>query len=50
MIGSASKSLMSIFDPLALTSGCFLHINQPICEKKKPLVALCGSPFVSVNL
>lgn len=35
--GSFSRSLMSNPLPLEITSGCFLHSNQPTCEKKKPL-------------
>lgn len=48
--GSDSKSLMSILEPYFLTSGCFLHINHPMCEKKKPRLALWGSAFVSLYL
>lgn len=48
--GSAFKSAMSSPLPLAITSGCFLHKSQPTCEKKKPLVALCGSASVSEYL
>lgn len=48
--GSAYKSERSIPLPFRLTSSCFLHINQPMCEKKKPRLALCGSASVSWNL
>ena len=48
--GSDSKSSMFTLAPNFFTSGCFLHINQPIWEKKNPRLALCGSAFVSVNL
>lgn len=48
--GSFSRSVMSIPLPLADTSGCFLHSNQPMCAKKKPRVALCGSASVSEYL
>lgn len=48
--GSDSKSFMLTLAPNFFTSGCFLHISQPMCEKKKPLLALCGSALVSVNL
>lgn len=43
-------SLMSTVAPLILTSRCFLTMSHPMCEKKNPLLALCGSALVSVNL
>lgn len=48
--GSASKSERSTVFPLIRTSLCFLTISHPMCEKKNPLLALCGSASVSVNL
>ena len=48
--GSDSTSLISIFDPNFLTSGCFLHISQPMCEKKNPRLEFDGSAFVSLYL
>lgn len=49
-IGSLSRSEMSIFFPFAITSGCFRIMSQPQCEKKNPLVELCGSASVSEYL
>lgn len=49
-MGSLSRSLRSIPLPFSLTSGCFLQSSQPTCEKKKPLLALCGSASVSLYL
>lgn len=47
---SASISLISMVLPLAMTAGCFLLINQPTWEKKKPRCALWGSASVSLYL
>lgn len=47
---SAYRSLISICFPFVLTSGCFLTISHPTCEKKKPLLALWGSASVSEYL
>jgi hypothetical protein len=41
---------MSTLEPWVITSGCFLHISHPTWEKKKPLLALYGSAFVSVTV
>lgn len=48
--GSFSKSLTSRPFPFSMTSGCLRHMSQPTWEKKKPLLALCGSAFVSLYL
>lgn len=48
--GSAARSLISTFFPYSLTAGWCFIINQPMCEKKKPRLALCGSADVSVYL
>lgn len=47
---SASKSDKSMVFPFAITSGCFLLMSHPMCEKKNPLLALCGSASVSLYL
>lgn len=47
---SASRSDMSMSLPFSITAGCFLLINQPMWEKKKPLCALWGSASVSLYL
>ena len=61
---SASRSDMLIVFPAFITAGCFLQrkvfitldpfshltISQPMWEKKKPLLALCGSACVSLHL
>ena len=49
-ISSSNKSLKSNSFPFFMTSGCFLTISHPTCEKKNPLLALCGSPLVSAYL
>lgn len=48
--GSFSRSLMSMFLPLLMTSGCFLLISQPMWEKKNPRLELWGSASVSLYL
>jgi len=48
--GSISMSVMSIFLPFSMTSGCLRTINHPMCEKKNPRDALCGSATVSLYL
>ena len=48
--GSASKSVTSSFLPFSMTSRCLRTNSQPMCEKKKPRRALCGSASVSEYL
>ena len=48
--GSSYRSLISKSRPRTLTSGCFFTMSHPICAKKNPLLALCGSASVSENL
>lgn len=48
--GSARRSLTSIVFPFLMTSGCFFTISHPTWAKNSPLLTLCGSAFVSVNL
>lgn len=48
--GSISMSVMSIFFPFSMTSGCLRTISHPMCEKKNPRDALCGSATVSLYL
>lgn len=50
IIGSASKSDISIFLPYSKTFGCLRDINHPTWLKKKPRFALCGSASVSEYL
>ncbi|KAE8603129.1 hypothetical protein XENTR_v10014229 [Xenopus tropicalis] len=38
---SALRSLRSSFFPFCMTLGCLRMRSQPMCEKKKPLTALC---------
>lgn len=49
-IGSFSKSVISIIFRFATTSGCGVRNSQPICAKKKPRLASCGSASVSEYL
>lgn len=47
---SAITSDMSTSLPFLSTSGCFLCMSHPTCAKKNPLLELCGSASVSLNL
>lgn len=48
--GSASRSVRSSFLPFSVTSRCLCMNSQPMCEKKQPRLALCGSASVSEYL
>lgn len=49
MIGSFSRSLMSIPLPFLMTSGCFSTNTHPMWLKKTPLAELYGSASIKVS-